>query len=356
MHDTMLLTAALSMVDQPVAVSRKERIAFMNTAAITLAGRNLTGKPTALLIPSHIMNTQAQKFTATAFIGTKNCSVKVSTYEGTRIFVMVCNEQSPDDREALYANLRTTLSNIKFATSCMSIIAEDEGNIKLLEYGRSLNRSYYRMKRTLSNVTMLNAMARGEMPFNPEAVDVTALCKNMIDEVMSMDNMGVTIRFNAPEKIRVVADRTLLQQLLLNLLANSVSHCQHNGRIHVSLLRTDKNLIISVDDNGDGIRQDDLAYAFERYKHEIDFTKPQGAGMGLAVVRGIAELHKGAVIIESRGENMGTSVRVMLSLDIPLSEKMNSPRPDYEREDMRLILSELSYCLPLKSFSEVMED
>lgn len=35
---------------------------------------------------------------------------------------------------------------------------------------------------------------------------------------------------------------------------------------------------------------------------------------------------------------------------------MNSPRPDYEREDMRLILSELSYCLPLKSFSEVMED
>ena len=55
MHDTMLLTAALSMVDQPVAVSRKERIAFMNTAAITLAGRNLTGKPTALLIPSHII-------------------------------------------------------------------------------------------------------------------------------------------------------------------------------------------------------------------------------------------------------------------------------------------------------------
>ena len=107
------------------------------------------------------------------------------------------------------------------------------------------------MKRTLANVTMLNAMARGEMPFNPEAVDVTALCKNMIDEVMSMDNMGVTIRFNAPEKIRVVADRTLLQQLLLNLLANSISHCQHNGRIYVSLLRTDKNLIISVDDNGD---------------------------------------------------------------------------------------------------------
>ena len=147
-----------------------------------------------------------------------------------------------------------------------------------------------------------------------------------------------------------------MQQLLLNLLSNSIIHCPQKGRIYVSLLRTDKNLILSVDDNGDGIKEDELAYAFERYRHETDFTKPQGAGMGLAVVRGIAELHKGAVIIESRGESMGTSVRVMLSLDIPLSEKMNSPRPDYEREDMRLILSELSYCLPLKSFSEVMED
>ena len=356
MHDTKLLAAALSMVDQAVAVSKKERIAFMNAAAITLAGRDMTGKPTALLIPSHILNTQAGSFNATAFIGTRNCSVKVNTYEGTRIFVMVCNEQSRDDREALYANLRTTLSNIKFATSCIAIIAENEGNEKLLEYVSSLNRSYYRMKRALSNVTALNAMARGEMPFNPDAVDVTALCRALIDESMAIGNLGVTISFNAPDKMRIVADRTLLQQLLLNLLSNSIMHCPKNGRIYVSLLRTDKNLILSVDDNGEGIPQEELVYAFERYKHETDFTKPQGAGMGLAVVRGIAEMHKGAVIIESRGENMGTSVRVMLSLDIPLGTKMNARHPDYERESLRLILSELSYCLPLECFSEVMED
>ena len=109
MHDTRLLAAALSMVDQPVAVSKKDRIAFMNTGAIELAGRDLTGKPTALLIPSYIMNTQADNFAATAFIGTKNCSVKVNSFEGTRFYVMVCNEQSPDDREALYTSLRTTL-------------------------------------------------------------------------------------------------------------------------------------------------------------------------------------------------------------------------------------------------------
>ena len=356
MHDTKQLIAAMSIIDQPVVVSRKERIVFMNPGAIAIAGKDMTGKPVSLLIPSYILNTQANKFNATAFIGTKNCSVKVSNYEGTQIFVIACNDEKPDDREALYANMRSTLANIKFATSCISIIAENEGNEKLLEYVCSLNRNYYRMKRELSNVTTLNAMARGHMPFNPEAVDVTVLCRNVINEIMAIGDLGVTITFNAPEKIRIAADRMLLQQLLLNLLSNSIIHCPRNGRIYVSLLLTDKNLILSVDDNGDGIKEDELAYAFERYRHETDFTKPQGAGMGLAVVRGIAELHKGAVIIESRGESMGTSVRVMLSLDIPLSEKMNSPRPDYEREDMRLILSELSYCLQLKSFSEVMED
>ena len=144
--------------------------------------------------------------------------------------------------------------------------------------------------------------------------------------------------------------------MLLNLLSNSIIHCPRNGRIYVSLLLTDKNLILSVDDNGDGIKEDELAYAFERYRHETDFTKPQGAGMGLAVVRGIAELHKGAVIIESRGESMGTSVRVMLSLDIPIDTRMSAQRPDYDRESLRLIQSELSYCLPIECFSEVMED
>ena len=357
MSDTKLFNAAFSMIDRAVVVSRRDRVTFMNSAAIALAGRDLTGKSIALLMPSYILYTQAENFSATAFIGTKNCAVKVRTYDGTRFYVMMSSDDKGDDREALYANMRSTLANIKFATSCISVIAEDDNNGKLLEYVCSLNRSYYRMKRALSNVSALNSMARGDMPFLPEPVDVTALCKNTIDEIAAIGgDIGVSISFNAEEKVRIAADRTLLQQLLLNLLSNSINHSPKNGRISVSLLRTDKNLILSVNDNGEGIPQNELAYAFERYKHETDFTRPQGAGMGLAVVRGIAELHKGAVIIESRGRNMGTSVRVMLSLDIPVMQNLSAQRPDYSRESLRLILSELSNSLPLKSFSEILED
>ena len=47
----------------------------------------------------------------------------------------------------------------------------------------------------------------------------------------------------------------------------------------------------------------------------------------------------------------------MLSLDIPMgTKKMSAQRPDYDRENLRLILSEMSYCLPLECFSELMED
>lgn len=359
MSDTALLAGALSMLDQPVVVSRRAKIIFMNSEAIALAGKDYTTKPLDLLMPSYISNNQAQQFMTTAFIGNRNCIVKVSVVESYKIFALSCHDSSIGEFSAVFSSLRSSMSNIKFSSTCISVLAESDGNAKLLEYVCSLNRSYYRIKRTLDNYHTLYGLTDKTLPFSPEPIDITELCRDMISTVNTLvDRQTVRISFNSEPHIRIIADRALVQQLLLNLISNSINHSRRNGRISISLLRTDASLIISVDDDGEGIPPDELSRVFDRYRYSINLSQPQSAGIGLAVVRGIAELHKGALIVESRGENMGTSARVMLSFDVqPVNPaSFAAPSGDYEDMAMQRILTALSDCLTADCYSEALED
>lgn len=359
MSDTALLSGAFSMLDQPVIVSRRGKIIFMNSDAINLTGNDYTGKPLDMLMPSHISNNQAHRFITTAFVGRKSCIVKVSVVENYKIFVLSCQDNAIGEFSAVFSSLKSSMSNIKFSSACIAALAENEGNEKLLEYVCSLNRSYYRIKRTIDNYNTLSGLADGTLPFCPEPVDINELCHSTIDTLNTiMDKQDVRISFNAEPHTRIIADRMLIRQLLLNLISNSINHSRQNGRISVSLLRTDANLIIGVDDDGSGIPSEELSRVFDRYRYDVNLSQSHGTGIGLAVVRGIAELHKGTIIVESRGADMGTSVRVMLSYDLqaPNSKTFAVPSADYEDHSMRSILTGLSDCLNAEYYSEMLED
>lgn len=357
MSDISMIAKAFDFVSQPVVVSCCEQIIYMNCASIKLAGANLCGKSASRLLPSHILNTQAGSFAASAFIGTKSCTVRVSSEDDFRFFVMTADEENIPDFEMLLTHVRSTLSNIKFASTCISVIAENEDNSKLHEYVCSLNISYYRIKRTLDNVTALSAIANGSMIFRPELIDLAKAAADIIGTVSELLPEGeIDIKLNAEAPLKAVADPSLFSQLLLNLLSNSITHCPRGGRVSVSIYRSGKSIVLSVDDNGEGISPDELAFVYERYRHEIDLTKATGSGMGLAVSKGIAELHNGAIIIESRGVGKGTSVRVLLSDELKAVVGLSSPEPEYCGIANRIILSELSSCLPLECYSELFED
>lgn len=357
MTDTKLLSGAFSMLSEAVAVSHKGKIVYMNSAAIRLAGQDLTSRPLDMLMPTHIANNQADSFIASAFIGSRCCTVKVSTANGLRIHAMLHEPPAAEPSEAVLSCLRSSMSNIKFSASCIEVIAEDVANEKLKEYVCMLNRNYGRIKRTLDNFGTLSGIAAGTLPFHPQPTDMTELCRNTIDTVSVLtQKQDISIRFRSEEQIRIVADSRLICQLLLNLLSNSIMHCGRGGRISVSLLRAGGNLILSVDDNGSGIDPDELAFVFESYKHSRYLCRPSGSGIGLAVAKGIAELHNGTVIIESRGNGLGTSVRVMLSYDIPAEKCFSAPENGYADLDVQAVLSELSDCLTLDCYSGFFSD
>jgi signal transduction histidine kinase len=111
------------------------------------------------------------------------------------------------------------------------------------------------------------------------------------------------------------ADSRALTQILLNLLSNAVKFTPTGGRVTVSAQAIPDGVRFAVKDTGRGIAKEDiprLANAFEQVSTDADLSK-QGTGLGLALVRSLAELHGGQILIESE-----IDVGTVVTVDIPV--------------------------------------
>ena len=105
------------------------------------------------------------------------------------------------------------------------------------------------------------------------------------------------LRFQGEENLTVEADMRLLERILFNLLGNSIKHTEEDGLILVTVQRDGQDAILKVEDNGEGIPEDKLPYIFERFYQASESTT--GTGIGLALVKAVAELHGGSVGVSS---------------------------------------------------------
>lgn len=140
----------------------------------------------------------------------------------------------------------------------------------------------------------------------------------------------------------IMGDADRLQQIVWNLLSNAVKFSDQNGKIEVRLANVDSHVEITVRDYGKGIEPEFLPYVFDRFRQQDGKTtrKYGGLGLGLAIVRHIAELHGGTVRAESDGEGMGATFAVELPLHVE-SEitqsslgQVNKPIPAVEFNEM----------------------
>lgn len=357
MAETKIPVSALSLISQAVVCVRRDCVVYMNPAAISLAGGDLTGKPASLLFPQHILDLKSSGFAATAFIGKKNCALTCTVSSGERIFALTPEGEVEQTEAAIFASMRTSLANVKLCGSRISRLAEMRDDPSLRSYAAALNRSYYKMKRNVDNLSLNELIRRGEYPFFAESVNLAELFSKLIDTVNILLGTTPKIEFSAPEELHVVVDSYLAELALLNLISNSLAHCGKNDRISVSLLRTDKNVVLSVDDSGSGIAPEDLPYIFDRRHRELELTAAaEGVGLGLATVRSIARLHDGALIVESRGIGRGTSVRLMFSGFVTPSRSLKSESSIYENSELLSILQELVASLPDDCYLAAVDD
>lgn len=138
--------------------------------------------------------------------------------------------------------------------------------------------------------------------------------ETMRDLVPLAADRGITLSVLQPAApVYVFADAGRLQQVLHNLLENSLRYTESGGRIQVRVAAAPGEALIEVSDTGLGIPESDLPYVFERFfrSKSSRHVYPAGSGLGLSIVRWIVEAHKGRVTVES-AVNKGSTFTVHL--------------------------------------------
>ena len=122
------------------------------------------------------------------------------------------------------------------------------------------------------------------------------------------DDRHVTIRCSG--EAQIYADPNLFERALGNLLDNALRFTPENGSIEIVLSENNASFEIAVTDNGSGIASEHLPRVFDRFYRADSSRSSDGAGLGLALVKSIAELHGGSATIQSQ-PGQGTTVKLM---------------------------------------------
>jgi two-component system phosphate regulon sensor histidine kinase PhoR len=102
--------------------------------------------------------------------------------------------------------------------------------------------------------------------------------------------------------MKVIGDEKRIKQVLINLIDNAIKYSSENKRIKISFFDMDKNYLIEITDEGNGISKEDLPRVFERFFRTDKARSPKtgGTGLGLSIVKHIIEAHKQTINVRSK--------------------------------------------------------
>lgn len=216
---------------------------------------------------------------------------------------MFARLQSAFDREQQFTNdasheLRTPtaviLSQSEYALTHTGV--EGEARTAL----ESIHDQAGRMAALLSQLLLLARADKGRQPLHWETVDLSELTQMVADtEAEQAAARQITVETDLEPGMTVEGDETLLMRLLINLTENALHYGRPGGRVRLTLHRQGETAVGTVEDDGIGIAPEDQDKIWQRFWQADPARSSGGAGLGLAMVRWIAEAHGGQVTVES---------------------------------------------------------
>ncbi|MDQ3281653.1 MAG: PAS domain S-box protein [Acidobacteriota bacterium] len=174
--------------------------------------------------------------------------------------------------------------------------------------------------RLIDDVLDVSRIVSGKMRLAPETIEIARVIHDAIEAVTSTAAAKqIEITTSLPASLgTMIVDPTRLQQVIWNLVSNAVKFTPRGGAVTVSARRTASQVQISVSDNGEGIDPRFLPHVFEPFRQaETPQTRVHGGlGLGLSIVRYIAEAHGGTAAAASEGRGKGATFTVTLPIRV----------------------------------------
>lgn len=181
-------------------------------------------------------------------------------------------------------------------------IDDDEVNKKYLKIA---GKAIHRLNLIVKDLDLITKIESGESEIQRTDFDIINLAQNtleMLEITASKKNIKLMLEFNDKLPLRVNADNEKIQQVLTNLVENSIKYGKENGTTELVIQElTENKIIVRVTDNGLGIEEKHFNRLFERF-YRVDQSgsrKGGGSGLGLAIVKHIMDAHDEKIYIES---------------------------------------------------------
>jgi len=214
--------------------------------------------------------------------------------------------------------LKTPLSSIYAASQFLLQEFKEELEGSPIRFIEMIHKSGQKLKQLIENLLDMSRVESGKLRLDLQHEDITELIKECINDIeYRAIKRGICIHFEQPTSIFLEIDKLRIEQVIINLLSNSIKFTPSGGDIYIKLIEDIKWIDISIRDTGIGLIKKEQKMLFqkfgkiERKGKKFDIVS-EGSGLGLYISKDIVELHKGLILVDSKGRNKGTTFTIKL--------------------------------------------
>ena len=213
--------------------------------------------------------------------------------------------------------LKTPISVIQnFSTILQSDVLTDS---ERKEYATKIGDATKRLSTLVMDILGLSRIENQKIIVNKSTFNLSEqLCRCIINFESIWEEKNIEINTEFDQNIELFSDENLLDIVWNNLLSNALKFTEIGGKVKISALKQDDKAIIKVEDNGCGIKEEDIKHIFDKF-YQVDVSHAtSGAGLGLTLVENIINLVGGNITVESK---LGKGTCFIITL--PLKETNN---------------------------------
>jgi len=217
--------------------------------------------------------------------------------------------------QSVSQDLRAPLASIMLSASTQMQLAKDLDSERITQIGQTIYSEAEQLSRLINNLLQITYLEKESIKLQKKPSSLKDLIGNVLKA--SREKLGkIPVYIKIPLEIpEIPYDNTLLEEVMFNLLDNAIKFAPEDKPIEIYADMDKDKVIVSIEDHGPGIVDDEVNKLFEKFYRGRMLTTKRGLGLGLAICRIIIEAHGGNIWAENR-EGGGAAFKFSLPLGL----------------------------------------